>query len=89
MCENFRMDINPYKVIVGSENIRKYMGVCSAHFFTKYRRPMEAYGCIWKKDKRRSSPLVSSPILINIFWLLYNKERLYGKGEQYERTKDR
>jgi hypothetical protein len=64
ICVDF---FNP---LIGSKNIYEFMCIGNTTFFTKVVPDMKKYGLIWKSDRRKTSPLMTTKYLINIYYVL-------------------
>ena len=62
--------LDPFRPISGGQNIADYMGYCRVYFQKDFAPVMKEYGLLWKKGGKRRDVLVTTPFLINLFFIL-------------------
>jgi len=58
------------KPIIGTKNIINYMGIGAWSFYALHKDKMIEYGCLCKSANTRFSPLITTPLLINLYLTL-------------------
>lgn len=67
--------MDPFTPIIGGKNIASYMKYNYNHMSRDIIPEMKSYGLMWKKGDNLQSPLVTTPLLINIYFILRNATR--------------
>ena len=70
------MNYDPFAPIIGGQQIADYIGYNYHHMCRDIIPDMKEAGLMWKHGNNLSSKLVTTPLLINIFFIMRNKKNL-------------
>jgi len=78
------MDI--FKQIVGGQNIADYMGYNYHHMCRDIIPEMKQAGLMFKHGNNQSSKLVTTPLLINIYYILRQVNKTNARDKAADET---
>ena len=64
-----------FRFIRGGDNIAKYMGYNRNHMSRDIIPFMESAGLVWRHGNKTNSPLMSTPFLINLYYVLRQQNK--------------
>jgi hypothetical protein len=72
---------NPFMPVIGAKNIAPYFGISVKWWEIKYRDDILSYGLMWRVNDRPRAMFMSSPFLINLYFVIKAKEELEKQNE--------
>ncbi|GAF83008.1 unnamed protein product [marine sediment metagenome] len=70
--------------IIGGQNIANFMGYNYHHMCRQIIPDMKSYGLMWKNGNNLSSKLVTTPLLINIYFVIHNTKKNHERNKGAE-----